>query len=181
VFTAEDGLESASITAMTRSPDGRIYAAHHVGISVIDPTADIDSGHWVTLPNGDLSENDGWVNALAFTPDGHLWAGTHAEWADRLPLWYYDGKWTDHSSSLYFVRVGALLVDREGDLWMEVSRVKSCGGVRYWPAASANGEPDWQDLDPQTLAVCNVFAMAQDTRGRVWIGGSGDVVMWEGE
>ncbi|MBN1813217.1 MAG: hypothetical protein JXA14_15380 [Anaerolineae bacterium] len=171
-FAAEDDLESASITAMAQSPDGRIYAAHLAGISVFDPISGTEGGRWVTLPGSRLSEY-GWVNALAFTPTGILWAGTHPE--GRLQR--YDGAWADYSP-FWYSSIGALLVDNESTLWAGANEVWGCGELRYRSADGENGEADWQVLDPKGLAVCNVLTLARDSRGRIWIGGPRGVVMW---
>jgi ligand-binding sensor domain-containing protein len=174
VFAAADDPESASVTAMAQAPDGRIYAAHLAGISVFGPVGETEDGRWATLPGSRLSER-GWVNALAFTPTGILWAGTHPEGH----LQRYDGTWTDYSPSWYS-SIGALLVDSESTLWAGANEVWGCGELRYRSAAGENGETDWQVLDPKGLAVCNVLALAQDSHGRIWIGGPRGVVMWEG-
>ncbi len=173
-FTPEDGLESASITALTQGPRGCIYAAHLAGIGILCPSGEIESGHWTTLHGSNLSEY-GWVNALAFVaPTGELWAGTHPEGT----LQRYNGSWTDLSPAWY-ASVGALMVDDAGTLWAGASREWTCGGLRY-RLATAEGERDWQTFDPEGLAVCNVLALAQDSRGRLWIGGPEGVVMWKG-
>jgi ligand-binding sensor domain-containing protein len=173
-FAAADDLDSASITAMAQAPDGRIYAAHLAGISVFDPASGM-GGRWASLPGSHFSER-GWVNALAFAPTGILWAGTHPEG----DLQRYDGAWTDYSP-FWYNSIGALLVDSESTLWAGTNEVWGCGELRYRPAAGENDEAGWQVLDPKGLAVCNVLALAQDSRGRMWIGGPRGIVMWEGE
>ena len=175
IFTAEDGLASTSITALGQAPDGSIYAAHWAGIDAFCPAGGVENGHWVTLPGSDLSER-GWVNALTFTPTGVMWAGTHPEGGLRG----YDGHWTQDYAPAYG-SIGALLVDGEGTLWAGTHHVWSCGKLRHWPDAEAGDESNWQVLDPQNLAVCNVFALAQDSGGRIWIAGPEGVVMWQGE
>jgi ligand-binding sensor domain-containing protein len=172
-FTTDAGLESASITALAQAPDGRIYAAHQAGISILDPAGGVENGVWTTLPGSNFSER-GWVNALAFGPAGDLWAGTHPEGN----LKRYDGGWVD-SSPTWYASIGALLVDDTGTLWAGTSRERwQCGGLRYRPAAG-EGDLDWETFDSKGLVVCSVFALAQDDSGRLWIGGPEGVVMWE--
>ena len=176
-FTAQDGLADERITALARGPDGHIYAAHHAGISVLDPTAGVEDGRWATLPGSD-ADRDGWINALAFAPHqtgGGLWAGYHPGASLRR---YRDDRWTDYHLPLddegddretnRAVRsIGALLVDENGTLWVGTSE-----GLWRRPAAGEGDEPCWQTFepDPHGPLVRNVLALAQETGGRIWAG-----------
>lgn len=192
VLTAEDGLESASITALVQGPDGCMYAAHHAGVSAFCPVEGIEGGRWRTLPGSDWTSNwhpPGWVNALAFDQSGKLWAGTYPY--DTLKR--YDGKWLDFRpkrpedlpSGSTFSFFGALMVDDENALWAGIHATRGGGKVYRWPISEEvieeDGEAVWQAPDPGEMVTSGVFALAQDSHGRVWIGGRKGVAVWEGE
>ncbi|MBU0703919.1 MAG: hypothetical protein KKC18_08650 [Chloroflexi bacterium] len=188
-FTAADGLASGLITALARGPDGRIYAAHHAGISIFDPTAGAESGRWTTLPGSDIDGHD-LVNALAFAPSlrprsgqaqagGELWSGYYYSASLRR---HQDGHWTGYYLPLNVGEsdgavkgVGALLLDDDGTLW-----VGTTGGLWRWLAAG-EGEPRWETFDPDDLVVHNVLSLAQDDQRRIWVGGDEGVAVWEGD
>lgn len=188
-FTDADGLASELITALARGPDGRIYAAHHAGISIFDPAAGVESGRWTTLPGSDV-DGHGLVNALAFAPSlrprsgqsqagGELWSGYYYSASLRR---HQDGHWTGYylpldvgESDGAVKGIGALLVDDDGTLW-----VGTTDGLWRWPAAG-EGEPRWETFDPDDLSVRNVLALAQDARGRIWVGGDEGIAVWEGD
>jgi hypothetical protein len=177
-FSIQSGLPDGRITALARGPDGRIYAAHHEGISVFDPSTGIEHNHWSTLPGSD-AEVGGWVNALTFAPaqaGGGLWAGYFDGPTLRL---YQDNRWTEYELPLdveskaggsYGVAksIGALLVDDDGTLWVGTS-----GGLWRWPGTTAGGEPRWERVDVLTR---NVLALIQDAGGHIWVGGQEGIV-----
>ncbi len=187
-FTAADGLASELITALALGPDGRIYAAHHAGVSVFDPAAGVENGHWVTLPGSDMG--DQWANAIAFDPPARsksgrvqtgvgLWVGYHHPMALRR---YRDGLWTnyslrdDESVSVWVWGIGSLLVDDEGTLW-----IGTTGGLWRLPTVGDGSKSHWQMLTPDGLAVRDVLDIAQDDRGRIWVGGKEGVAVWKGD
>ncbi len=176
-FTDDDGLTNGLITALARGPDGRIYAAHHEGISIFDPAAGVTDGRWSTLPGSQMSET-AWANAIAFGPPqagGELWMGHHfLEVVHR----YRDGVWTDHhfkSIEDWGYSINALLVDAAGSLWIGTPQ-----GLYRQTSAEGSGELSWQMVDENDVATREVLAMVLDARGRVWVGGTGGISMWEG-
>jgi ligand-binding sensor domain-containing protein len=183
-FVVKDGRDSKLVTALARGPDGRIYAAHHAGVSVFDPTAGIENGHWDTLLTTDVRQ-EGWVNAMTFPPPhigDELWAGNHHGTALRR---YRDGRWEGFQLPLSGERdysgrtkpelgIGALLVDDQGTLWIGTTQ-----GLWRWPAPQNGAKPNWEQIDPQDLVVYNVLALAQDAQGRIWVGGDEGVAMLE--
>ena len=187
-FTITDGLESELIMALARGPDGRIYAAHDAGISVLDPSDGVENGHWVTLPGSNVNPGR-WVNTLVFAPPqagGGLWVSHYY----HSSLWHYqNGRWTEYRLPFefeYYYRgghdyrravqsVGRLLVDEDGTLWAGTIK-----GLWRWPAAGNGGEARWQTFDSNTLSMRDITALAQDSRGRIWVGGEEGVAMWDG-
>jgi ligand-binding sensor domain-containing protein len=186
-FTITDKLESQLIMALAQGPDGRIYAAHAAGISVLDPSEGVENGRWVTLPGSNVKPKK-WVNTLVFAQaGGGLWVSHYY----HSSLWHYrDGRWTEYRLPLEFERryytgghdyhravqsIGRLLVDEDGTLW--VGTIK---GLWRWPAAGDGGEARWQTFDSSTLTMRDVTTLAQDSRGRIWVGGEEGIAMWDG-
>lgn len=187
-FTITDGLESELIMALAQGPDGRIYAAHSAGISVLAPSDGVENGRWVTLPGSNVNPG-GWVNTLVFAPPqagGGLWVSHYY----HSSLWHYqNGRWTEYHLPFEFEyyyggghdyrravqSVGRLLVDEDGTLW--VGTIK---GLWHWPAAGNGGEARWQTFDSNTLSMRDIAALAQDSRGRIWVGGEEGIAMWDG-
>lgn len=187
MFSAADGLPDLRITALARGPDGRIYAAHHAGVSSFDPLSE----RWTTLPNS-APIKPGWANALAFDPAGRLWVGYYPGATVRL---YEDGRWVDHSLPAKVCGIDALLVDARGTLWAGASthmgipkgRLLWPVGVWRWSAAG-DDRPGWESFEPDGFAPAsnwpvlrNALALAQDANGRIWVGGEEGVAVWEGE
>ncbi|MDY7078141.1 MAG: two-component regulator propeller domain-containing protein [Chloroflexota bacterium] len=184
-FTITDGLESELIMALAQGPDGRIYAAHDAGISVLDPSDGIENGHWVTLPGSNVNPGR-WVNTLVFAPPqagGGLWVSHYY----HSSLWHYqNGRWTEYHLPFEFehywgepdyrrASVGRLLVDEDGTLWAGTIK-----GLWRWSAAGNGGKACWQTFDPNTLSMRDITALAQDSRGRIWVGGEEGIAMWDG-
>lgn len=218
-FGREDGLESTLITALAQAPDGRIYAAHHAGVSVFDPADGVEDGRWTTLPDSDVGEEYVWANALAFGSGGDdLWVGYYPSMTVRRYR-HVDGRWVDYSLPVdlyqrgrgYYYSgpqkcsqpdpqlrggVSALLVDDSGTLWAGVTgdawwqpgtgmwhpiddgECWPSPGLFRWQAAG-EGDPRWQALDPDGgSAELGVLSLAQDTQGRIWVGGGAPVAVW---
>jgi ligand-binding sensor domain-containing protein len=188
-FSVADGLPDLRITALARGPDGRIYAAHHAGVSLFDPLSE----RWTTLPNSAPIE-PGWANALAFDPAGRLWVGYYPGATVRL---YEDGRWLDRSlPPVKVYGVDALLVDAKDTLWVGASAHigRLPRGRWLWPvgvwrwSAAGDGRPGWESFELDGFAPAsnypvlrNALALAQDAEGRIWVGGEGGVSVWEGE
>jgi ligand-binding sensor domain-containing protein len=168
-FTRQDGLADERITALARSPDGRMYAGHHAGISAL--AGGVENGRWTTLPDSGISAK-GWVNALAFAPPqfgGALWAGYYGDAPLRR---YEDGRWTDYLLPFAKHSIGALLVDGDGALW-----VGSAEGLWRWPLGADGARGQAFDPDLHGPFIYQVLALAQDAEGRIWVGGREGVAM----
>lgn len=190
-FTITDGLDSEWITALAQGPDGRIYAAHHAGVSIFDPRRGIENGRWRTLANSKPSS--GWANALAFDPPhlgGGLWVGYyHNDHNDSLLLRHLqNGGWSDFygddlqpGQTLW--GAGAIWVDEDGGLWLGTTN-------GLWRGTDMNTDPDrsagysgyrwerieWERIENE-IVVHNVWTLLQDARGRVWVGGEEGLAM----
>ncbi len=177
-FGAPDGLADARITALAQSPDGRVYAAHHAGIAVLEPAAGVAGSRWRTLPGSDVGDGR-WVNALTFgspQASGDLWVGLYPGAQVRH---YRSGHWTDYAldeerDDEAVNGVGALLLNERGDLWVGTNR-----GLWRWLAAG-HGEPRWQTFQNGPV-VQHVLALQQDSKGRLWVAGQEGIAMWQEE
>ena len=87
------------------------------------------------------------------TPEGNRWMATGQEV-------YLDDREVFHSE----FPIAALALDREGSLWMAAD-----GLHRLKPSI-------FRVIGPPEGARANVYAIMQDSRGRIWLGGIGDYI-----
>lgn len=157
-------LGGSYVRALLAASDGRLWVGTFSGgLSVYDPAREsfVRYRHVPGEP-GSLSHNR--VEAMAEDRSGSLWIATD-EGLDRLDPW--SGQ-IDHflhdpadPRSLAANRVRALLVDRSGRLW-----VGGWDGVQVWRGEGKGFERVASD----SLAGQLVVRLAEDDRGRIWIG-----------
>lgn len=143
-LTTDNGLSSNLIQTLSARPDGTILVGTPAGIQSL-------SGDRFTtwpIPSQLLPAN---VTAIAETSDGQLWLGT------LDGLFGVDGQTT---IPLPNNRISALLVDREGALWI----------------ATAGGVARYQNGKVETFSAANglssnlVLSVFEDREGSIWIG-----------
>lgn len=155
------------IRALLPTRDGRLWiATESQGLAVYDPT----NGR-ITIPR---AAADGaappTITALAEGADGAVWVGTVGAGLERYDPASGRSQWFRHGDgpgSLPDDRVGALLVDRQGTLW-----VGTWQGLSRLEAGSDRFEPVFSGAAGAgaNLAGQTVQALFQASDGRIWVG-----------
>ncbi len=165
------------LRALLPARDGRLWmGTESDGLAVYDPVTEL-----VSLVNPDLQEISGsakvalpTIRALAEDIDGAIWVGTLGAGLDRFDP--SSGTLTHHRASsqpgsLNDDRVHALLVDRQGTLWVGTwsglsRRLKGGSDFEVVFAQTASGTaPRTGSLDGQ-----KVQALFEASDGRIWVG-----------
>jgi diguanylate cyclase (GGDEF)-like protein/PAS domain S-box-containing protein len=107
------------------------------------------------------------VLAFAKAPDGQLWLATSSGLLrfdpDKRQAWEVPlGEF--HAASLR-----TILIDRDGNLWLGTS---SLGALRYDPRDGSVRQYAYREGQQSGLSHPTVHAIAQDPRGRIWLGTS---------
>ena len=166
----EDGLVNSDVHALLQDATGYMWIGTDNGLQRYDGYRFVT---WVHDPQdpGSLSQNI--VTALAFTPDGTLWAGTESAGLESLGSGH--GSFMHHrhdagqAGSLSDDRVFALLSDAQGRLWIGtdkgLDRMDATGVFRHYATHSSlpNGE--------------RILSLHQGADGRLWVG-SDHGVFW---
>ena len=160
-------LNQTEVTAVLEDRSGRIWMGTLVdGLIRYDP-----DGAWhryLKLP--DDSARIGTVFSLAEGPDGTIWIGTNGsllrlgpggEELDTV------GGWPDRDDSIIPDAVTAMLVDRDGRLWIGLTD----GSVYHLSDGGRSFVRYGQDLtDAPGLGDTNISTMFEDRDGHLWFG-----------
>ncbi len=151
-YTSAAGLATDAVNDIAVAPDGTVWFATDAGVSRLA------EGRFTTFPTG-----DGWVASLALAEDGVLWAGT-SQGLFRLEGEQTAAYTTEDGLGGDFVI--ALLSRSDGRLW-----VGTHGGglTSFDPDAPPEERPVVLGLG-NGLPSPNVWALAEDTEGNLWIG-----------
>jgi len=121
------------------------------------------------------------VTSAALDRDGNLWIGTSnaglemvaaAELSKPRPAFRHFRRSPVAASPLSHNEIGALLADRNGNLWIGTQG----GGLNMLTAAQAGSdEPEYivfrpQSDDPTSLSNDQVISLYEDRSGRIWAG-----------
>ena len=135
-----------------------VSAANGYGIDTVRPISEYRFDSW-TVRDGLPSRP---ITAIAQTPDGFLWLAT-ASGLLRFDGSSFDTYDTQNTPSLPVDDITALMVSREGTLWVgtEWGGFGTFSNGRYTPVA------------PRDKKWASIKAFAQDVDGSIWVGGWG--------
>lgn len=162
VFRNADGLPTAPITRLVLANDGQLYVA-----SAGDGFSVFDGSSWRHFWRTNQGIAGNAIAALTVDGDGALWAATNAgvqrivaptRAPDMLP-----------DSGIEPSTVRAIYAARNGSLWI------GGDGASVW-----NGAAWTLFTTEQGLAGATVHAIAEDSRGRIWLGADAGVSIWNG-
>ena len=177
--TAAGALPSDLVTAMAvDARRQRLYAGTHGGL------ADYDGQAWRLLDDPD-ADRGLLINALAVGEDGSLWVGTYR---GPTETGAFDGT-LKHLTETGWEQVplpvqgavGALLVDREGGLWVGLILSGFSGRNSFYhcrvppdgPALWHYREGVWHPVGrSEGLGHAAIFALGEDPDGIIWAAGA---------
>jgi ligand-binding sensor domain-containing protein len=165
-FSGEDGMATAPLTHLTVAEGQLYFTSAGDGFSINDGDA------WQRLFKRNEGIRGNAVRAAATATDGALWVATDGGiqriTAPNRPPTVLPDSGIDPAS------IQALYVARNGDIWIGGDGAGVWNGER-WTLYSAAG-----DLTAASLAGGAVRALAEDSRGRIWLGTDAGVSIWNG-
>jgi signal transduction histidine kinase/ligand-binding sensor domain-containing protein len=163
------GLSHGSVQSVLELADGRMLVGSSVnGIDIIDRRRGLVGGYR-PAPGHAGALQDGFIQALAQTPDGTIWAGTHHRGVFRLLPGSSGWQAYTATDGLPHESIRRFAVTRDGVLW-----VGTQGGLARWQAQQQRFVPLVQ-ADGFTFRA-TVSALAEDRQGRLWCGS--DLGLW---
>ena len=172
-YTAEDGLDNEFIRSLHEDGEGGIWAVMRwLGATKFDGegfAGRIDMEDWVAYNMNDLLEDRRGQKWLATDMGvGRIGPGGERAWFAAA-----DGLADNKSFSLY--------EDHAGDIWVGTGTWNPGGERRGGGISRYVGETLTAFAEESPLAGGHIMAMARDSRGRMWFGGTGqaDVFYYE--
>ena len=164
-----EGLSHSDIRSVLELADGRLLlGTGGNGIDVFDRGVGLVSSYR-PAPSKPGGLADGIIDALASTPDGTLWAGTRLAGVQRMAAGSRSWQIYGLAEGLPSSEVRRLMVTRDGELMAGTS-----GGLARWRVDLQRFEAI-NSADGSPLRAM-VRALAEDARGRLWIGS--DAGLW---
>ncbi|MFO7631862.1 MAG: two-component regulator propeller domain-containing protein, partial [Caldilinea sp.] len=161
-FRAENGMADAPLTHLSLDADGQVYyTTAGDGFSAYDGTA------WKRFFRANEGVLGNSVGAATVDPDGALWVVTDGGVQrivapNRPPVLTPD-------SGIDPATTRAIYAARNGDIWVGGDGVGVWDGERWTRYTADDG-----------LAGNTVQAIAEDSRGRIWLGADAGVSIWNG-
>jgi signal transduction histidine kinase/ligand-binding sensor domain-containing protein len=163
-WRVRDGFFSSVPHAIAQTTDGYVWIGTDAGLLRFDGL------HFVSWsPPGDTPLPAQTVYGLLGARDGSLWIGT-----PRGPARWYQGKLTTFQS-VVTGRVNAFTEDANGTVWMARSRLGQTG---LGPLCGYDHGDIHCHGAADGIACTNAVAVAIDSRGRLWFGGSDAICRW---
>ncbi len=170
-----DGLAGSTVRDIDQDADGSYWLGTFNGLSHYRPDSEDSAangaGQWTTYTTTHGLPSDR-IQALHVDRAGRIWVGTDAGLAKRE-----NGTWqtyTPDNSPLPAADVRTIVEAEDGSLWFGTW---ASGVAHYDPTADS-----WQVYNAADGMVANgVLALAQDSRGAIWIGTEGGASRFDGE
>jgi len=205
VWDTVDGLPNSTVTSITQTPDGYLWAGTYNGLARFDGT------RFVTFDPGNTPElRHARIQSLAVDAAGTLWINTYRGSLTSFRDGVFRSEWTDqsgydlrttlvHSSSNedVFVTQFSDVLLRTGSptkpVWKAVNRPQNArlsfqcadsGGVLWF--LTRDGQitrfvaGQFMDLEANGGLSQHVITVAADARGRIWAGASNVIARWDG-
>jgi signal transduction histidine kinase/ligand-binding sensor domain-containing protein len=159
---AGSGLSDNLVEALAVDREGKLWVGTHEGLNQLRPKNLSVIGYNEGLGRGA-------IQGLAEVATGKIWASKSSE-----GLYIWDGRYFRSlpagGLSSEADRVGPLLIAQDGSCWM--------GGARGLIHFEDVGAVDPQPGSP-ALTNLDISALAQDARGRVWVGAREGELWWQ--
>jgi diguanylate cyclase (GGDEF)-like protein len=164
----DEGLSPGAIMAIAQDAQGFLWFGSEDGLDRFDG---YQLRHFIHKHGDPGSLPNNWIAALARDASGRLWVGSDGGglvWRDdalgqfRAPSPHGGQAGLDPN-----IKIRALHFDRGGRLWIATRGA----GVRVFDAVhDTTQEFRHRDADPSSLSDDSVFAFAEDSSGKMWIG-----------
>jgi len=163
----EEGLSPGAILAIAQDAQGFMWFGTEDGLDRFDG---YQLRHFIHKHGDAGSLPNSWIAALARDPAGRLWVGSDGGlvWRDDLLGQFRSpGAQNGHAPLDPNIKIRALHVDRVGRLWIAT---RGAGVILLDAARNTTREFRHDDGDPDSLSDDSVFAFAEDSSGKMWIG-----------
>ena len=164
----EDGLPSANVQAIARTPDGYLWAGTSRGL------VRFDGVRFVVLTTNNTPElRDDRITCLLVTrtsdeEPGDLWIGSESGLLTRRRAGKFES--VSVAAGAQGRRINAMVQDHEGSVWVATRGA----GVARWRGGS------WEVFNqPQGLPASGASQLAADTQGRMWAISGGRLTVLE--
>jgi diguanylate cyclase (GGDEF)-like protein len=158
----DEGLSPGAINSIAQDAQGFLWFGTEDGLDRFDG---YQLRHFIHGHGDDGSLPNNWISALVRDASGRLWVGSDGGglvWRDALLGRFRPADPNQH--------IRALHVDRSGRLWMATRGA----GVRVLDAAQNTTQEFRHDPgNPNSLSDDSVFAVAEDSSGKIWLGTAG--------
>ncbi len=163
-YTEDNGLPHAEVHDIVEARDGAYWVATSGGLCRLDTRAFSRGKPRCEIFRPEAEAMAQWFNDLLEDTDGSLWCGTRAglfKLERKRERWAFRKVDLGPIAEPWSVNVEALHRDRAGNVWAGalsgLYRIRSGAGVERY-------------TDELEITVPAVLAIAEDARGRIWVG-----------